>query len=610
MRHLLFSLLILLVVPAVVPATVAAQPATARAATSLQPVVTRTLHVSPQPLANVPATQQFRTISEAAKIVVPGDLVKIHSGIYRETVRIEKSGTKERPIRFEAANAASVVVTGADRITDWQKEGTGADNIYSTPWPHVFIEWSAPHYTHPGDEYHRVIGRAEQVLVDDYALQQVLDLERMNRGTFYVDNANKRLYVWTVTNTDFGNEPNWAPRVEASTRNVLWECTGDYVHVRGIRFRYAANRAQEAATQFKGRGDVIEDCIFERTNASGAAFMAEDQVVRRCTFQDNGQLGFGANRAHRLLFTENLVRNNNTKNFHRGWEAGGNKLAFCRGVVIEKSRFLDNRGNGIWFDIGNEQNTVRNCLIADNEDAGIFYEISFTLHVHDNVIIGNALQSGPGAWGAAAGVSLSSSPGCVIERNLLIGNKEGFNLREQTRTTPLIESKNDEKEVPVWNHDETIRNNVIAYNRDAQSWGWFDINDERHWPAAMQEKKSEAGQATADNAKDYVAKTTAGQPVGLSLEKLKISFANNLYAPGDNGGLFNWGVQWKRNKKYAALDEVRRELSLEQGSRVAPFIFRDYLARDFRVPAHSPALKMNCYPRGEVPGVRLGVLPR
>jgi hypothetical protein len=578
--------------------------------TQTQTVATRTLHVSQQPLVNVPATQQFRTIGEAAKVVAPGDLVTIHSGIYRESVQIEKSGTPQRPIRFQAANAASVVVTGADRITDWKREGTGTDFIYSTPWPHVFIGWNAPNYTHPGDEYHRVIGRAEQVFVDDYALQQVLERERMNRGTFYVDNANKRLYIWTAGNTDFGKDPNWAPRVEASTRNVVWESKGDYVQVRGIRFRYAANRAQEAAAQFKGRGNMIEDCIFERTNSSGAAFLGEDQVVRRCTFQDNGQLGFGANRAHRLLFTECLVRNNNTKNFSRGWEAGGNKLAFCRGVIMEKSRFVENRGNGIWFDIGNENNTVRNCLIADNEDAGIFYEISFTLYAHDNVIVGNALQSGPGAWGAASGISLSSSPGCIIERNLLIGNREGFSFREQNRTTPLIESKKDEKERPVWNHDETIRNNVIAYNRDAQSWGWFDINDERHWPAAMQEKKAESGQAKADIAKDYVAKTAEGQPVGLSLEKLKITFANNLYALGDNGGLFNWGVQWKRNKKYTALDEVRRELNLEQGSRVAPFIFSDYLTRDFRVLADSPALKMNCYPRGEVPGVRLGVLPR
>ena len=136
------------------------------------------------------------------------------------------------------------------------------------------------------------------------------------------------------------------------------------------------------------------------------------------------------------------VRNNNTKGFDRGWEAGGDKICLTRGAILENSIFVDNRGNGIWFDIGNEDCEVRNCLIANNEDAGIFYEISYGLHAHDNVIVGNGFAFTPGAWGATAGISLSSSPGCTIERNLILGNKEGFNFREQSRSTPRIDNGN------------------------------------------------------------------------------------------------------------------------------------------------------------------------
>jgi hypothetical protein len=53
---------------------------------------------------------------------------------------------------------------------------------------------------------------------------------------------------------------------------------------------------------------------------------------------------------------------------------------------------------------------------------------------------------------------------------------------------------------------------------------------------------------------------------------------------------------------------MRRELNIDKGSVVAPFVFADYHTLDFRVPANSPALKMNAYPRGEVPGVKLGIL--
>ncbi len=95
-------------------------------------------------------------------------------------------------------------------------------------------------------------------------------------------------------------------------------------------------------------------------------------------------------------------------------------------------------------------------LITSNEDAGIFYEISYGLHAHDNVIVNNGLADTAGAWGANAGISISSSPDCVIERSLLIGNKEGFNFREQARSTSRIDSRRSE---PVWNHDSTIRGN-------------------------------------------------------------------------------------------------------------------------------------------------------
>ena len=309
---------------------------------------------------------------------------------------------------------------------------------------------------------------------------------------------------------------------------MLWECRGDFVQLCGIRFRHAANAAQQGGARFHGRGNVVEDCIFEQTNSCGATFLGPDQVVRRCTFQDNGQLGFGTYRSHNLHFTDCVVRRNNTKNFNRGWEAGGDKLTFSRNVAIERSRFEENAGSGIWFDIGNENCAVKNCLIADNQDAGIFYEISYGLPASDNVVIGNGLADSPGAWGASAGICLSSSPRCVIERNLILGNKEGFAFREQGRTTPRIDSAERAREEPIWNHDEIIRNNSFAANRDAQVWGWFDTDDGRQWPASSGLHQKAHAQ-------------------GLSLKALHIQFTGNLYDPPPGQAFFRWGVGWKPN---------------------------------------------------------------
>ena len=550
--------------------------------------VGRVWHVSQAVLPGVDEPDQMRTISEAAQRVGPGDTVVIHSGTYREAVTVEQSGTADQPIRFVAAPGDRVVVTGADLITQWEPVGSDPNKrIFKARWTHRFITWNDPN-THPNDDYHRVIGRAEQVFVNHYLLSQVLSRDEMSRGSFYVDTEAQELYIWDSSNGKITDEQT----VEASAREVIWKSKGSYLEVHGIRFRYAANHAQQGAVAFDGDHNLVEDCVFEKTNGAGADFGGKGITVRRCTFQDNGQLGFGASGAHDLHMSDCTIRSNNTKNFDRGWEAGGNKLSMSRGVVLENSRFVENRGHGIWFDIGNEDCTVRNCLIADNEDAGIFYEISYGLHAYDNVIVGNGFDSTPESWGANGGISISSSPGCLIERNLLIGNKEGFQFREQGRTTPRIGHRRGEAEVPIWNHDEVIRNNVLAFNRDAQVWGWFDTDDDRHLPAAKQRKRPGEEQ-------------WAG-PADLSLEKLNLKFENNLYYAAPGQGLINWGCSWSKHANYTSLAEMRSDLGLDEGGRVADPGFRDFTARDLRVPGGSPAVTMGCYPKGQTPGVTLG----
>jgi hypothetical protein len=394
----------------------------------------------------------------------------------------------------------------------------------------------------------------------------------------------------------FGHEDltaaNGNIQMEGATRSLLWRCKGAYVAVRGIRFRCAADRAQQGAVGFGGRGDTAEDCVFERMNSSGAGFGAPDQVARNCTFQDNGQLGFAAVHAHNLLFAGCTVRNNNTKGFNRQWEAGGDKIVLSRGVVLEKSRFIANHGSGIWFDIGNENCTVRNCLIADNEDAGLFYEISYGLQASDNVAVGNGFATTPGAWGAQAGIVLSSSPNCVVTRNLLVGNREGFNFREQARITARIDHPEPGYQEQIWNHDEQIRNNVIAYNRNAQTRGWFDVRDERHWPRKMQQ-------------------SVTGVPAigSISLGTLKLDCSHNLYARENKQPLFIWGTEWMRHVDYPTIAAVQSQLNLEKESREFPLVFADYAKRDFRLSRNSVAFSMDCYPRGQVSDVILGALP-
>jgi len=545
----------------------------------------------------------WKHIATAAQKVMAGDKVVIHDGVYREQILVKTSGSLTSPIRFEAATGAHAILTGADLLTGWQKTG-GDQPIYEIHWPHRFVTWSKQ-MTHPGDEHHRLIGRCEQVAIDGYLLRQVLEAKQMSPGTFFADTTSQSLHIWDAANRDVNKA-----HVEASVRQEIFRVEGDYVVLRGLHFCFGANMAQHGAVVLSGQHDAMVDCVIEQMNASGATFSGPNQVVDHCTFRDNGQIGFGANGAHELLFTNCLVENNNTKGFDRGWEAGGDKLVLCHGAVLVGSRFVRNRGSGIWFDIGNEGCTVRQCLIAENEDAGIFQEISFGLHAKDNVIIGNGFAPTTGAWGAQAGIALSSSPDCVVERNLILVNREGFNFREQTRTTPRIGQR---KEVPIWNHDELVRHNIIAFNRDAQVWGWFDVHDNRHWPAkdiamdqmnqGIQEKKSD------DIAESYAAKNSEGQPVGLSLEKLRLSFQENVYFAAPGQGWFAWGVTWGRHKKYDRLVDFQTDLGIDAGSRIVEPTFANLNGLDLRLNREMMTTVRASYPAGPVPGVALGELP-
>ena len=245
------------------------------------------------------------------------------------------------------------------------------------------------------------------------------------------------------------------------------------VCARGITFRHAANHAQRGAF-IMGHDSVrwsLDDCTFERANGPGATFTGSGHVVRGCVFQDNGQLGFGAWACHDTRLEECVIARNNTKGYSTNWEAGGCKITMSRGFTFSRCRAVANHGPGIWYDIGNEKAGVAHCHLADNDEAGIFYEISYGLHAHDNVVANNANQSPrpPGAWGFG-GITLSSSEDCVVENNTLTDNRDGITFREQPRTTPRIGGG----EVRVFNRNHMLRRNVIAGSREFGVGLWMD----------------------------------------------------------------------------------------------------------------------------------------
>lgn len=68
------------------------------------------------------ASKPYKTISQAAQVAIPGDVITVHAGVYREQVTPPRGGNsvKER-IVYQAAKGEKVEIKGSEIIKGWQK---------------------------------------------------------------------------------------------------------------------------------------------------------------------------------------------------------------------------------------------------------------------------------------------------------------------------------------------------------------------------------------------------------------------------------------------------------------------------------------------------------
>jgi hypothetical protein len=91
------------------------------------------------------------------------------------------------------------------------------------------------------------------------------------------------------------------------------------------------------------------------------------------------------------------------------------------------------------------------------------------------------------------------------------------------------------------------------------------------------------------------------------LEKLRLSFVENVYCAEPGQGWFEWGVSWGRHKSYSKLSDFQADLGIDLGSRAFAPGFANLSAMDCRLSAEAMTALRQSYPQGPVPGVLLGV---
>ncbi|MBI4888088.1 MAG: right-handed parallel beta-helix repeat-containing protein, partial [Acidobacteria bacterium] len=155
--------------------------------------------------------------------------------------------------------------------------------------------------------------------------------------------------------------------------------------------------------------------------------------VRRSHVHHNGGVGFGGSGDDILV--EQSESSYNGAIYDPHWESGGSKWAFTRNLVVRGNFSHHNSGPGLWTDIDNYFALYEDNLVEDNEQSGIFHEISFDAVIRNNTSRRNGTAREFPGWATGAGIEVNGSTNVEIYGNTLVDNWQGITGVEDHRVT-------------------------------------------------------------------------------------------------------------------------------------------------------------------------------
>ena len=448
----------------------------------------------------------FKTLSNACAKAVAGDTVYIKAGTYREALIPKNSGTRRKPITFQAYHDDFVMIKGSEVLTGLVQTAT---NIWvKRPW-HRENYWNETMRRISSAPYQES-ARVDQVFVNESPLQWVPTRKDLRPGCF----------VWDMgkNNNPSGGELVICPPagiadlnralVEIPLRSqVLCAWEGDpsgiadvrhyrqyrpelmqgrtypevnHIHIRNLHFRHNADTLNRAGVRLDGDDWLLEQCTIEYMNCVGVAACGDHDVVRRCSLNYNGQIALTASGAD-SLFEDCITLFNNRKRFSISWGGGGNKICVVNTNTVRRLLTAFNAGPGLWYDIDCQHVLVEDCLSFGNApvNGDFMYEIS-----RDAIFRRNISLISPGGQG---GLFISDSASTCAEDNVLIGNAAGVSIGAGRRGRSVWRS-----EIKTWTAcSNTVQRNLIVEPSDCA----YKLSRNEMFDAAL----SAAGNRFLDN---------------------------------------------------------------------------------------------------------------
>ncbi len=416
-------------------------------------------HPSAQDSGEGGSARPYRTLAYAMQRLQPGDTLKIHPGIYRETLTLpQRAWTTDKPTAIVGDSAGGVIILGTDVVTGWIAQG---GNLFiKRPWP------QEPQQVVLDGKQLRQIGgtifdgypeRPGHALAGLHASEGGIwptrkagDRDHLPPGSFFYDAARRELLIKT---DDRAVLPDGA--VEVSTRPYL--VLGRHsngITIANLRFRYAntSTLSRQGAITIAGKGNMLRNLVIEDMDGAGIEIDGDNNEIVHCRVTRSGYLGIKA-RGKRNRIIGNRVSHNNTRGFNKWWEAGGMKFIGNGGLhdsTVANNMVHHNRGDGIWFDWGNEANRVKQNIVAYNEGFGIHYEASARASIVDNRVFANRQR----------GIYLPHSRDSEVAHNLVVANGlEGIAIVDEKREDP-------EGKLNLRPDNNMVMANLIAWNKE------------------------------------------------------------------------------------------------------------------------------------------------
>ena len=426
-------------------------------------------------------TRPWKTISHAAAVLTPGDRVIVKQGLYREWVRPARGGTgPKQMVTYQAAPGESVILSGSEplagpwlpsKLTDpppvtqaWMIDLPAALFQGYNPFAESNIAAEAsdnPYHRKEWDEPPCTLPRG-LVFQDGRRLLQVAKYEEVAKadGAYWVEPGGQRLHV-----RPFSDKRPDSSAFEVTTRPFAFapEQAGlGFICVDGFTVEHVANCFPVpqfgAVSTMQGHHWIVENNVVRQVNGLGLDYgrrhtfvpfqvppdtpelAGVGHIIRRNAFFDCGVCSLSG-----LGLIGGVVEDNYSRGC--GWqhvmallESAGIKLLYVKHSVVRRNIVHGTIDVfGLWVDNSNHNARISENVIVGAQNAGIFFEASYTPNLIDHNIVWDCEGHGIYLRDIAHATIANNLVGCCRGRPLLSVSTKGRMLDLETKRMTSVD---------------------------------------------------------------------------------------------------------------------------------------------------------------------------